>query len=177
MGIGSINIWDGTNGRRLSSFDVPFTNGGWDRAAQSPDGRYAMTFQEQGILWDVPARKQHTFQVPFGNQDNFAFSPDSSLLATCSNQQTKTIRIWDLNKGRQLATFKDEKAGWQGFLFFSGDAKTLYVVGHHVIGYDVASGKEFCSWRLAPLPSNGVKVEAVGGCAKQICPVYQIGVA
>ena len=137
---------------------------------QSPNGRFAITFSKpgasswikEGILWDVTAGRQQTFQVPVDTQSSSAFSTDSSLLATCSGQKTKTIRIWDLAKGSQVASFEDEKAGSLGVVFFGGDEKTIYVAGHHMVGYDVATGKNFCSWRLTPLPGNGVR-EFFGG--------------
>ena len=167
----SISVWDGTSGRRLHSFDIPYQSSHPWPQAQSPNGRFAITFSKpgtpwyvkEGILWDVKENKQHTIQVPVDTHSSSAFSPDSSLLATCSGQKTKTIRIWDLAKGRQVASFEDEKAGSLGVVFFGGDAKTIYVAGHHVVGYDVATGKNFCSWRLTPLPGNGVREFGVGG--------------
>ena len=153
VGYNSITTWDGTNGRRLQSFDVPYNGSINDSPVQSPNGRFAVTFQKGIIVWDVAAQKKHSFQPPADAGSTFAFSPDSSLLATCSGQEKKTVRIWDLNKGQEVTNFHDEKAGWPGTLFFPGDAKTLYIVGHHVVGYDIATGKEFCCWR-APLAND-----------------------
>jgi WD40 repeat protein len=80
------------------------------------------------------------------------------LLATLE----AVVRLRDVRTGKEVRSFKETKAGWPGRLFFTADGKTLFVAGLHVVGLDVASGKELFSWRLPPLKSSSVTI-AVGG--------------
>src|SRR5262249_18565767 len=62
--------------------------------------------------------------------------------------------IWDVQTGKEVRAFKDDRAGWPGQLSFTADGKTLFVAGKQVVGLKVADGKELFSWRLKPLPPD-----------------------
>jgi RNA polymerase sigma factor (sigma-70 family) len=170
IGYDSLSSWDARTGKRLDSFDVPRS---YDWAAPrpsfSPDGRYVVSFtglgkESQAILWDIAnQRRLHTFSFPSKSDLVYidaAFSPDSSLLAAWHmggprvEKEPPTIRIWDVRTGREIRSFKDEKAGFPGRLFFSADGKTLLVAGWALAGYEVASGKALFSWQIPPVPSH-----------------------
>ncbi len=169
IGSKSISSWDATSGRRLLSFDLP--RGTLHSRHLSADGRFAVTFQLEGeefriLIWDIAARKcLHTLRFPGGYQQvTSAFSPDSSLLATWHPGKQTLVHLWDVRSGKEVRSFADKKAGWPGRMNFTADGKTLFVAGKHVVGYEVATGKELFSWRLKPVPNtSGVRTTSVGG--------------
>jgi WD40 repeat protein len=169
IGYSSISAWDATTGQRLHSLDVPGYPYGDPHPSHSPDGRYALSFEGdyeklQIVVWDVVARRRlHRLQPPAFGALTTTFSPDSSLLAAWLPGKETVVRIWDVPTGNEVRYFKETKAGWPGRLFFAADARTLFVAGKHLVGYEAATGKELFSWRMKPLPSNSGKEAAVGG--------------
>jgi RNA polymerase sigma factor (sigma-70 family) len=170
VGYESFSTWDGKTGRRLGSFELsPLPYRGPEQN-HSPDGRYALSFagdfkQVEILVWDVAAgRRLHTLRPPGASrQSTTAFSPDSSLLATCQPGEKPLVRLWDVRTGQEVRSFAESKAGWPGHLFFTPDGRTLLVAGRRTVGYDVATGEELFSWRMQPLPNNsGGGTAAVG---------------
>ncbi len=171
IGFDSFATWDGQTGKRLDAFAVPRSYD-WNapRRRFSPDGRYAVSFtgegkQLQAILWDIANRRRlYTFSL--SSIYNFvyvdaAFSPDSTLLAAWHAEKeafwqpdvkNAVVHLWDVRTGKELRSFKLSKADLPGQLSFSGDGKTLLAAGKHMVGLDVAGGKELFSWTIKPLP-------------------------
>jgi RNA polymerase sigma factor (sigma-70 family) len=179
FGRASISVWDGTTGRRLRTFDLPSYpyRDPFRSHSFSPDGRYASSFDEREghlevLLWDIASgRRLHTLRppgtLPYVRHDvqnatrvfapldvTTAFAPDSSLFATWHPDPGPLVRIWDMSTGEQVRSFRENKAGWSGQMFFSADGKTLVVAGPNVAGYEVSSGKELFSWRMEPSHSR-----------------------
>jgi RNA polymerase sigma factor (sigma-70 family) len=193
FGYAALNEWDGKTGRHLSSSAVPsYSYADMERSKfLSPDGRLAVIFQlnegrqELGV-WDVRAQKMvHTLRPPgepvyappeirnatrefFPPQVGGTFSADSAVFATWHSGEDPVIRLWDLQAGKELCSFKARKMSWTGRMFFSAEGKTLLVAGARVVGYGTASGKELFAWRPEPVagPSQVMSV-AVGKGAVQ----------
>jgi RNA polymerase sigma factor (sigma-70 family) len=170
IGYKSISVWDGATGRRLRSSDVPHFGMSDPKQTHSPDGHYALTFEggweeARALVWDVAAgRELYTLGRPFQpNGFSSAFSPDSSLLATRHAAKETAVYVWDVRTGREVRSFPEAKAERPGHLFFAGDGKTLIVAGRRVVGYEVATGRELFSWRVAPAPVKSDMGMAVGG--------------
>jgi len=97
--------------------------------AFSPDGQtLAYNENEAGDIafWDIPNRQfkrvrltGHRWYVP-----SLAFTPDSRLLV--SGSMDRTIRLWDVAEGRQVAAFTNYPAGVAG-VRISPDGNTLAV--------------------------------------------------
>jgi WD40 repeat protein len=152
-------IWDGKTGKIVAHIDP-----GPDRFLAgfgvSPDGTkvvwrdYATAF-----IYDVPTGKRTTVSHPESekikghergqaNIFDMAFSPDSSRLATASND--KTVRIWDVQKGALLAVLSGHRDEVRevGFL---GDGKRVVTrsddgtvrIWQTVAGNEILPGPEF----------------------------------
>ena len=182
----SFSTWDTQTGRRLESVEVPRSYD-WNtpRRCFSPDGRYAVSFTGDGkefrtIIWNVASRRQlHSLPLPYKRAYVYVdsdFSPDSSLLAiwqpinydpVLDGAKTEAvIYIWDVRTGKEIRSFKESKSSWPGQLSFSADGKTLLVAGaKHIVGFDVANGKELFSWHMKPLPDTSGTGIAVNGKA------------
>ena len=89
--------------------------------------------------------KGHNFAVKF-----VAFSPDGKKLASAgSNNNTETIKLWDVATGKELATLSGHQFGTDS-VAFSPDGKTLASGGANIYEntvklWDVATGKEMAS--------------------------------
>jgi WD40 repeat protein len=166
----SVHTWSGATGRHLRSFEVPPYRYTDPQSTFSPDGRLALAFAGNEndlrmLVWDVAAGKLlHTLRPPEkGFTVSSAFSPDATRLATWHAAEQAVVRVWDVGTGREVAAFKDTRAGWPGRLFFTPDGKTLFVVGRQVVGLEFPGGKELFSWRPERVKDDsGVKI-AVGG--------------
>jgi RNA polymerase sigma factor (sigma-70 family) len=172
LGWNSVSSWDAVTGRRLRSFDLP--QDAIFKRGNSPDGRYALTFQTtadgyQMHVWDIHTGKRlHTLHAASSPLSVYsvasAFSPDATLLAIWQPETETRVHLWDLRSGKEIRSFKESKAGWPGKMFFSTDGKTLIVAGRYVVAYEIASGKELFAWRMKSLPNTtGVMTGTVGG--------------
>ncbi len=179
----ALSSWDATSGRLLEVFpfdkNLPLHINPLFLyfRARSTDGRYAVSFgfgaggpEARPLrpgeadprwvsidVWNLIARKcLHSFRIPRENQQlspSAAFTADSSLLAAWLPDKQARIYLWNMRDGKLIRSFPETKAGQPGKMVFTADKKTLFVAGSHVVGYDVATGKELFSWRLKP-PSN-----------------------
>jgi RNA polymerase sigma factor (sigma-70 family) len=172
VGYSSIGTWDGTTGRRLDSFNVPYHGSVGPWRTVSPNGRYAMTVSSVdertfAQVWDVTARRE-LHKVPVGGQyfqGTFAFSPDSARFVIRRTGEPAKITISDVRSGKELVTILDPRTKWPGTMSFTADGGTLIVAGHRVVKYAVADGKEISSYRVEPVPdpSPGPRIAPAGG--------------
>ena len=96
--------------------------------AYSPDGTMLAVAGGIGI-WLYDAQTGHElvqFAGHTGKVHNVAFRPDGKTIVSAGTSYDRTIRIWDVNTGRNLRTFK-----YQVFdVVFSPDGKTI-ISGSH----------------------------------------------
>lgn len=161
VGQSSVSVWDGSTGQQLRTFDTPLNDPVSPWGLHSPNGKYAVTFRRvirggaQGLLlWNVATGQRTDYQPSPELVANYTLS-ENSLLAVSSPGESKTVRVWDIAKGRELVSFQDDKAGFARTLFFAGDGELLLVVGHSAVGYHALTGKQLFAWRLESLPDEG----------------------
>jgi RNA polymerase sigma factor (sigma-70 family) len=168
----SISTWDVATSRRLPHGELSSDFSSSASRIHSSNLRYALSFVRQSesdethvLVWDVAAGKcLYTLRFPNQwTQLSTAFSPDSSTLAIWQPAKETVVRLWTVQTGKEVLSFKESEAGWPGRLFFTPDGKTLIVAGKRIVGYDLASGRELFSWRLEPILVKSNVGISVGG--------------
>ena len=105
---GILNLWESASGNLIHSFthntcyraDVQF----------SPDGRQvAATSHDNVRIWDVVTKKETMFLPGKANDGAtcLAFHPNGTKLAVGYGYRLRTVRIWDLKKGKVLFQLPD----------------------------------------------------------------------
>ncbi|MBW4628105.1 MAG: CHAT domain-containing protein [Brasilonema octagenarum HA4186-MV1] len=96
-------------GKLLKSFWKPWI---------TPENRMQAisTLREVVYRFNVKTLKKHTFSVT-----SVSFSPDGKTLASVSNN---TVKLWDINSGREIKTLNGHRFGVNS-VSFSPDGKTL----------------------------------------------------
>jgi WD40 repeat protein len=125
-GTRSGKLWDVETGREKMSFEGRF--------ALSPDGKTLATSRTGGAiqLWDVGTGKEGArLEGHKGTVFALAFAPDGKTLASgpsagglTGNEPDKTIKIWDVEKGKERATLVGHLKGIYS-VTFAPDSKTL----------------------------------------------------
>jgi RNA polymerase sigma factor (sigma-70 family) len=128
--------------------------------AYSPDGRVlASAGKGRGLcVWDVGTGKLRHELVPVDSVWDFAFSPDSKLLAA-GGYGNRGIQIWEVTTGKELRRLKNsDPAAQRVAVAFSPDGKLLASSGNDklVTLWDVATGE-----RLRQLPGSQESITAV----------------
>jgi hypothetical protein len=123
----------------------------------SPDGRLLVTVPLTGTgdcdlqLWDVTTgQKHHALKGHRAQVFGVAFSPDCKRLATGGSQPDATVRIWDVESGRQelvcwhVGPEGRDRSGWVSEVAFAPDGKTVFSSGMEgsVRQWDVETGQE-----------------------------------
>ncbi len=112
---GNMELYEVATGKKVKTFeDKEAKSGIWSKAF-SPDGRYVVStigykYMYGGgnelTLWDVSTgQKTESFKGHKNNVTCLTFSPDGSLIASGSTDET--IRLWDVAKGKEASRF-----GW-----------------------------------------------------------------
>jgi WD40 repeat protein len=163
---GSARLWDTHTGKQLVS-PKSAEEGPVYTVTVCPNGNILVWHQGEIIkLWDI--RKQRELAKLDGHKDwvrCLAVSPDGRMLASASRDGT--VRLWDLQKATELATFREASEAkeqgrrpWLKSVTFSVDGKTVvsggtyyFNDGRHVDRvkvWDVATGKELKSYTIGP---------------------------
>jgi eukaryotic-like serine/threonine-protein kinase len=127
---GTVTWWDLKTRQRQALFDWHHLGAEIDMAF-SPDGRWFAAGGESSVLMLVDVRSQQTRQIARAhlNQVNgLAFSPDGRRLFTSGTAANDTLKVWDVESGRDIARLRG-KPGFYDFVRFSPDGNTVFAVG------------------------------------------------
>jgi len=102
-GEGELNIWDIASGNEIENYFKRFAS--VSDIAYSNNGKYIVTGSDKNvILWDaVTNNKIKTFVGHSSAVSSVQFSPDSKIII--SWDKDKTLRIWNVENGKELITF------------------------------------------------------------------------
>ena len=122
---GTLELWDITTGKKLSTLGESGFNKHVFALAFSPDGTRLASGSEDATvrLWDTNSNNElMTLRKHTGWVNVLAFSPDGKMLASGSTD--KTVQLWDTDTGQPLDTFTGYINGITA-LTFSTDGNTL----------------------------------------------------
>ena len=140
-GIPKVWMWDVSSGKQLDTFTtkLPRFNPLKDARtsvrvkAFADSTRVIFAFENKDGTISVKGGRTNreivTLPKPEGEVRAFSFTPDGRMLAIATS---KNVNLWDLETGKQLATFPKRVANFEGYpsiLAFSKDGKTLAVGG------------------------------------------------
>jgi WD40 repeat protein len=155
---GTLRLWDVQNGKELRQFKSAQFNG-MSGLAFAPDGKtLASKSQNNAIqIWNVAdgkelrqLNKQPANRAYVSSQANsLAYSGDGKLLASGTmemedNKWSSSVKIFEMDTGKELSQIKGQQFGVPGSLVFTADKKLVAWVGGDSMIHvnEVATGKE-----------------------------------
>ncbi len=143
-----MRVWDLTVGRETRKTTAPFkAEGPWQFSPHRKILAAGLRQHERALfLWEWQTdRPPRTLLGPERGFERLAFSPDGSLLATSTDSEVVSVRLWDVASGTLLRRFGTDKGNQSvAGVAFSRDGKIL--AGTHygasgVVLWEVATGK------------------------------------
>ena len=127
---GTVTWWDLKTRQRQALFDWHHL-GAEIPMAFSPDGRWFAAGGDRSVLMLVELGSRQARQIVRAHltQVNaLAFSPDGRRLITSGTAAQDTLKLWDVESGRDIATLSG-KPGFYDHVGFSPDGNTLFAAG------------------------------------------------
>lgn len=124
-------LWDTESGEQLAVLSAE--RGSHALIAFSPDGTTIVTGNGNGTIqaWDVATGESLTTLMGHtGSIAALAFSADGKILASASDSQDASIRLWDISAEEHLFTLTGGHEQPVGMLAFSSDGKILASASH-----------------------------------------------
>ena len=139
---GTIRLWDLNSGKELRTYR---DNGGWILAC-SPSGFLAISYKaggwgQEGVLqlWDLETGEPiRNLQGHVGPVNCAVFSPDGRRVltgsgygygfpdsATSAEMEDRTMRLWDVGTGKELARYKGHSMGVTAVAFSPDGTRAL----------------------------------------------------
>ena len=152
----TFKLWDASTGDFVQSlWQGPLDKDeGFSRTVFSPKGKWVaaagryenVRFPDPSVrVWELgPDRPRYVFRgaKPF---TCLAFSPDESLLAAGSLDDTLTI--WDLETGREIASYRGDEAG-VGAVAFRNNRRVVSLDRNRILRtWDAGRGPEYRTFR------------------------------
>ena len=123
----TVRLWDVAGATEIAVLE--WETGGGSSVAFSPDGRLLTLISGFGVrLWDVAEQKEIDIPEEQAGSVN-AFSPDWQILASSGwrevlGQYDKTVRLWDVTSGNEIAVLEGHTS-YAASLAFSPDGRML----------------------------------------------------
>jgi eukaryotic-like serine/threonine-protein kinase len=127
---GRVAWWDLKTKKRQALFNWQHL-GAEIPLAFSPDGRWFAAGGEGSVLALVEVANGQTRQIArahLSQVNGLAFSPDGRRLITSGTAGNDTLKVWDVESGRDIATLSG-KPDFYDHVGFSPDGNTLFAVG------------------------------------------------
>jgi WD40 repeat protein len=176
VGSGGIWVWDVQTGRTVNYLaNISFTRGDkagvqthLEYAALSPDNRYLLCRMGDSSLlrmWDMrKSLEVDKYVQEFRHKDrvrSFAFSPDGKNMV--SGSQDETIRIWEVETGRELRQITDN-LGWVYSVAYSPDGRMIVSSSSDdtIRLWDAATGRELRRFQGRTYQAREVKFSPNG---------------
>jgi WD40 repeat protein len=125
---------------------IPHDNEGVMALAFHPEGTRLAAAGMGVTFWDADTgRLVHSFKNFLVNTTAVAISQDGKRLASCSDGNPRTLKLWDLETGKQVSSWQispRKGPGWVYHAQFSPDGQHLALfVPQGIQFWDVAGGK------------------------------------
>ncbi|MBI3410538.1 MAG: WD40 repeat domain-containing protein [Planctomycetes bacterium] len=156
-------LWETVTGKPVGQQVFP---GELRRVAWLAHGKAAALLLKDGLaLVELPAGLIR-FRIPdISRGGPLAVSPDSRLLAAAkkaegeADLQASTVAVWETATGKEIAAVEVSNVG---HLALACDNRTLVTTAAGMLrAWDLATGKERCSWKMPVLVRNSWIVEVL----------------
>jgi WD40 repeat protein len=129
----------------------------------SRDGKTLISCGADGVIrcWEVPSgRAVRRLEGHRGWVRSLALSPDGKTLASGGGWWDFSLRLWDLDSGKELACLEESQHGEIGFVAFAPDGRTLYAARDYEIAvWEAPGGRRLRTFK--PLPEKSYGFSAV----------------